>query len=104
MALAHMASAPRSGRRGSEMIRKAEGRFYETVLDDAVIVMNVESGSFHTLADTGLAIWGLIDGTRSQSEIVDKLSAEYDVDPEVCAREVADFIDQVIEAGFVQRD
>lgn len=86
------------------MIRKATERFYETELDDALILMNVDSGTFHTLADTGRAIWGLIDGARSEGEIAEMLSATYEVDPDTCAREVAGFINQVVEAGFVQRD
>lgn len=86
------------------MIRKATECFYETQLDDALIIMNVDSGTFHTLADSGLEIWGLIDGARTEGEIVGILSAKYEVDPEICAQEVAAFIGEVVEAGFVQRD
>lgn len=86
------------------MIRKAVEHFYETELEDALIVMNVDSGKFHTLADTGLEIWSLIDGARTESEIVEILSDRYEVDPEVCAQDVARFVDQIVDAGLAQRD
>lgn len=86
------------------MIRKATERFCETELDDGLVIMNVDSGTFHTLADTGLEIWGLIDGARTEGEIVGILSARYEVDPEICAQEVSAFIGEVVGAGFVLRD
>lgn len=85
------------------MIRKATNRFYETELDDGLVIMDVDSGEFHTLKGTGLAIWRLIDGTHSERAIADALQASYDVDPETCASQVAAFIDQAVGAGFVQR-
>jgi hypothetical protein len=86
------------------MIRKATERFHETELDDGLVIMDVDTGEFHTLQNTGLAIWKLIDGTRGEAEIVDALTAQYEVDREVCAREIAAFIDEVVGAGFVARD
>lgn len=86
------------------MIHKVTDRFFETELDDGLVIMDVDSGTFHTLKSTGLAIWKLIDGTRTESEIVAALTARYAVDPATCAGEVAEFIGQVVGAGFVQRD
>ena len=47
------------------VIRKAIGKFVETELDGEVVVMNVDTGRFHVLKETGLAVWRLIDGERS---------------------------------------
>jgi hypothetical protein len=85
------------------MIRKATDRFFETELDDGLVIMDVDTGNFHALKNTGLAVWKLIDGARSEGQIVDILCATYEVDRQVCAREVEEFVSQVSGAGFVER-
>jgi PqqD family protein of HPr-rel-A system len=84
------------------MIRKIATRFAETQLDDELVLMNVDTGSFHTLKGTGLAIWQLLDDTGDQAAICTRLREQYDVDEQTCAAEVSRFIDQMVEAGFVE--
>lgn len=84
------------------MIRKIAAHFAETPLDDELVLMNVDSGSFHTLRGTGLAIWQLLDETGDQAAICAQLLARYAVDEQTCRAEVDRFIDQMVEAGFVE--
>jgi hypothetical protein len=83
-------------------LRKVVARFAETPLDDELVLMNIDTGSFHALKDTGLAVWQLIDGTRNHAAICAVLLEAYEVDPQACAREVSLFVDQMIAAGFVE--
>lgn len=83
-------------------IHKATDRFAETALDDELVLMNIDNGSFHALKDTGLAIWQLIDGTRDQAAICAALVESYAVDPQTCQAEVGRFIEQMAGAGFVE--
>ncbi len=84
-------------------LRKATSRLAETEIDDEIVLMNIDTGHFHALRNTGLAIWKLIDGTRDINALCDALRQSYAVDPDVCAIEVDRFINLMVEAGFVER-
>lgn len=85
------------------MLRKINARFAETALDDEIVLMNIDNGKFYALKGTSLAIWQRIDGTRGTAEIANELTAEYDVDPDTCAAEVARFLEAMTGAGFVEQ-
>ena len=58
----------------------------------ATIVM--PDGSFiHVMNDSGSRIWELMDGERTEAEIVDCLVAEFETDRESAERDVREFID-----------
>jgi pyrroloquinoline quinone biosynthesis protein D len=83
------------------IFQKATNQFAETILDDEVVLMNIDSGSFHALKGTGLAIWYLIDGQRDLVAIQTELQARYAVTAEACAPQVREFVDDLAKAGFV---
>lgn len=82
---------------------KAAQRFVETELDGEAVIMNVDTGQFHALKDTGLAIWRLIDGERSIATIQSELLKTYDVDEDRCRSECERFFAALESAGFVKR-
>jgi hypothetical protein len=84
-------------------LQKTTNRFAETEIDDEIVLMNIDTGHFHALKATGLATWKLIDGTRDINALSEALRQRYAVDPDRCATEVGRFIDQMVEAGFVER-
>ena len=58
----------------------------------ATIVM--PDGSFiHVMNDSGSRIWELLDGQRTEAEIVDCLVEEFETDRESAERDVREFID-----------
>lgn len=85
------------------MIRKATASFAETELDDEVVLMNIDTGRFFALKGTGLAIWQLIDGERDLAAIGAAMTDRYEVDAAICAADVERLIEQMSDAGFVER-
>jgi hypothetical protein len=85
------------------VIRKAIGKFVETELDGEVVVMNVDTGRFHVLKETGLAIWRLIDGERTLAVIQSELIERYAVEEVRCRAETAKFVEVLSGAGLVER-
>lgn len=83
-------------------IRKVDGAFAETRVGDEVVLMNVDTGEFHAVKGTGLAIWQLIDGMRGPTEIVATLTARYAVDALQCQADVDRFLAGLEKAGFVR--
>jgi hypothetical protein len=82
--------------------RKATQHFVETELDGEAVVMNVDTGQFHALKDTALAIWRLIDGERSVGAIQSELRKSYDVEQERCRAECERFFVSLHRAGFIE--
>lgn len=70
---------------------------------DELILLDLNSGIYHSLNAAGAPIWAeLTNGTR-QSEIVDRIVAEFEVSPATAARDVESFIEQLAALGLVKQ-
>jgi hypothetical protein len=76
-------------------------RFFETELDDEIVLMNVETGSFHALKGASVEIWSRIDGVRTAEMIAAELVERYEVEPDHCTSDVTSFLGDLAQAGFV---
>ena len=83
-------------------IGKDPARFVETVIDDEIVVMQLDSGDFFSLRDTARAIWEAIDGARDEAGIG---AAMADAFPEAhrdeLAADVAAFVTRLRAAGLL---
>lgn len=84
------------------MIIKCEGSFVETEVDGEIVLMDLDSGLFYSLEDTGLAIWRAIDGTRTADDIAALMAREFGESIEVVSAHVNEFIKTLAEAGLVK--
>lgn len=75
--------------------------FLSTDVDGELILVQAETGAFFSLKDTGLAVWNALDGAGDMVSLRDEILAEYDVSPEECEHDIAQFIRQLVDAGFV---
>ncbi|NLG50447.1 MAG: lasso peptide biosynthesis PqqD family chaperone [Chloroflexi bacterium] len=71
-------------------------------LDGESVILNLDSGTYYGLNESGAAIWQLLQEPRRVSEIRDTLLAEYDVDAERCEQEVIALLQAMAEAGLVE--
>ena len=56
----------------------------------------------YTLNELGTLIWELIDGRTGVSAIVELICSEYDVAPEVAAKDAFDFLGSLEAAGLIR--
>lgn len=82
-------------------IRKLAGNFTEADIDDEVIIMRLDNGELLSLADTGAAIWRLIDGNRDRAALVEALKAEYAAGSQEIDQDVGDLLDQLEDSGLI---
>jgi Coenzyme PQQ synthesis protein D (PqqD) len=61
-------------------------------LQETLLMMSVERGQYFSLNRLGTRIWELLENPTTEDTLVEQLTAEYDVTPEVCAAEVAAFL------------
>lgn len=60
------------------------------VVDGEAVVIDLDSGTYYTLNDTGTAFWQMLDGQKRIEEHAAGMAETYDVDVE---RIIADFIE-----------
>lgn len=86
----------------SSELRKAPNRFSETVIDDEVVVMHLDTGVFYSLSGTAAAAWRLIDGSRDREALIAALAAEFGAAADQVESDIAEFLEQLGEAGLVE--
>ena len=64
-------------------------------MDGEKVMLSIHNGKYYNLGEIGGVIWGLLDEPRSIKELVDGLTAEYDVNPEDCERQVQSFLEML---------
>jgi Coenzyme PQQ synthesis protein D (PqqD) len=84
------------------MLRKAIAKFVETELDGEIVIMNIDTGSFHALKGTGLAVWKLIDDQPDLTAIKTSMLADFDIDEPTCSAEIDAFVRSMVKAGLVE--
>jgi hypothetical protein len=63
--------------------------------EPTTVLLNQQSGEYYTLDEVGSRVWELCDGTRTASEIVAAVAAEYDAPVEVIERDVLELLNDL---------
>ncbi len=73
-------------------------------LDGESVILDMESGKYHSLDTTGTRVWELLEDKISFNDIVLKLMSEYSVEDQQCTTDVKEFINQLIDLGLVETE
>jgi len=71
------------------------GGLIESEVDKEIVALNIESGTCYGLNGVGSVIWKLLATPVRVEEICTKLVAEYQVDRDVCERDVMDLLEEL---------
>jgi hypothetical protein len=80
---------------------KLSNRFVEVDIDQEIVVMRLDNGEFFALAETGAAIWRLIDGRRDKAALIDALAADYAGGRAEIAADVDELLRQLRDLGLL---
>jgi hypothetical protein len=58
--------------------------------------------SFYSLNSTGSLIWKLLGSPRTLTQLAMAFAQEYEVEPEMVRRDVADFLNEMMASGLVE--
>lgn len=72
-----------------------------TDLDDEMILMSIENGSYYGMGKTARRIWELIESPQTVSWLIDALSREYSVEPDVCKSDTIAYLQELCEEGLL---
>ena len=65
-------------------------------------ILNIKSGVYYGLDPVGARIWSLMQEPRQVVEIQNTITNEYDVEPERCARDLADLLEKLLAEGLIE--
>ena len=75
----------------------------EADVDGGVIVLDIESAYCYGLNETASTIWRMLAEPVAFPEIRDRLLAQFDVEPETCARELEALLLDLETEGILAR-
>lgn len=73
----------------------------EDVAERGTVILLI-SGMMHQLNLVGGMIWTRCDGTRDKAQIAAELAEEFEVEKEVLAQDVSDFVADLVERGWLR--
>jgi hypothetical protein len=80
---------------------------FRKIADEFILVpirqKAVDLKSVYTLNQTAAFLWQAIDNTQSVSQITDKFTAEFEVDPRQAQADVAEILSQLESLSLIQR-
>lgn len=82
------------------LVRKVSGQASRNVNGEALVVLT-ERRQLHRLNAVGTRVWEVCD-QRRVAEIVELIVAEFEVDTEVAARDVCEFLENLQQLGAVE--
>jgi len=85
-------------RREQEILKALENG--EDVSDRGSVILII-SGMMHQLNLVGGTVWDLCDGSRTLDQIVDEMARDFDVEREILREDVEEFVDGLIERGWL---
>ena len=80
------------------ILREVAGSYLVVAVGKAV----KEFGGVVNLNETGAFLWKLLEKSSTESEMVDALLSEYDVDRNTAEKDVKAFTDKLMEAKLVE--
>jgi len=83
------------------MTIKRGGDVFTAPLDDALLMMNVSTGTYYGLNGVAARIWELLEQPTTEAALIEQLLAEYDVDASACAEQVTAFLARLRERGLL---
>ncbi|RKQ63855.1 PqqD family protein of HPr-rel-A system [Thermovibrio guaymasensis] len=80
------------------------GKLQKLAISDEGFIFDPETGSSFTVNQTGLFILKLLKEGKSQEEIVEALTEEFDVSRGEAARDLIDFLEQLRLNGLLREE
>ena len=71
------------------------------VIDGEVVVLLPQERALHALTGCGSRVWELIEGETTILEIVDRICAEYEVEPQRAREEITEYVNKLADKKLV---
>jgi len=72
-----------------------------STLNDSIVLVNGDTGAFLALNSSGKVIWNLINGKRTETELIGHISRHFQSVPERVTDDVSSLLSTLSEEGFI---
>ena len=73
----------------------------EAGLGDELVALDPDGGKCFGFNNVATSVWRHLEEPKSFDQLRDALIAEYDVDPELCTRELTELLADLAEKGLI---
>jgi hypothetical protein len=71
------------------------------LIDGEVVIINMQSGSYYSLTDTGAIVWEMLEQAWGQADMLDRLVAQYDAEADTIAQSLDQILDQLQNENLI---
>ena len=71
-------------------------------IDNELVMMSVEQGQYYGLGGIGPRVWELLETPHTLTELVDRITEEFDVERTVCESDMAGFIERMEKFDLIE--
>lgn len=82
-------------------IKSSEDQVSSSVSGE-IVILNLKTGTYHSLNPVGARIWQLIQEPKTVREILNTLCLEYDVDLKVCEHDLQELLTKLEAAQLIE--
>lgn len=72
-------------------------------LDGEAVLLSLDEGCYFGLDELGTRIWKLIEDNLDESQVVEKIVEEYDVEPDQARQDLDKFLGDLKESGLIRQ-
>lgn len=76
---------------------------FGTTIDGEEVIMSVKHGQYYGLEGVGLRVWELIEEPRSFEQLVDHIQEEFEVELEICEKDLVAFLSEMERLELIER-
>lgn len=80
--------------------RRSPDATHQTVGEEAIII-NLNTGAYYSLNDTGTMFWEMLDGQRSIADCARLIATEYEVDLSVVEADLLELAAEFRDEGLI---
>ncbi|MEW5946625.1 MAG: PqqD family protein [bacterium] len=71
-------------------------------MDGGSVLLNMDTGVYYSLNETGTELWSALDGKRSVGEIIEMICDSYDAAPQTAGADVVELLEDLEGEGLVR--
>jgi hypothetical protein len=83
------------------LLRRSE-KVVSTNLDQEVVMMSIERGSYYGLDHAGTDIWEYLAEPKTFQDLCSHLMSRYTVEKKMCESDVVEFLTQMLEEELIE--
>jgi hypothetical protein len=71
-------------------------------LEDEVVILGLKDGVYYGLNPVGAFIWNLVQNPITVKEIKEAILNEYDVEEDVCEKDLLELLDNLMDKNLIE--